>query len=116
MADIFVNSNAVGLNDGTTWADAYITFALAVTASISSDRIIIATVHSESIGVNTTYTLAGNNLIISSTVSGANTVTYQKAAAPQISPSANISLTFAGNTSFFNGVWVEGEWKDIFKY
>ena len=108
MADIFVNSNAVGLNDGTTWANAYITFALAVTASISSDRIIIATVHSESIGVNTTYTLAGNNLIISSTVSGTNTITYQKAAAPQISSSANISLAFAGNTSFFNGVWVEG--------
>lgn len=107
MADIFVNSNAAGANSGVDWANAYITLALAVTSSISGDRIIIANVHSENLGVNTTYTLSGNNVIVSSTVTGTNTVTYQKATAAQIGVSANISISFTGNTSFFNGVWIE---------
>lgn len=94
MADIFVNSNATGLNDGSDWANAYTSFASSTSAA-DGDRVIVATTHSEVIsGVNTTYTFGSNVSIITSTVSGSNTVTESKATTAQISFTSNNDLTF----------------------
>jgi len=47
MPDRAVDSNAVGTNDGTSWANAYTTLAAATAASTNADTIFVAPAHLE---------------------------------------------------------------------
>lgn len=65
-ATIYVDSNASGADDGTSWTDAYDLFSDAVTAWTTSDVIYVEDSHSESTAATITYTNAnatGANLI-----------------------------------------------------
>jgi len=65
MATFFVYSGATGLNNGTSWTDAYTAFGSAVTAAVTSGDIIkVHKTHTEELAVTTTYTfLASVNTI-----------------------------------------------------
>lgn len=55
MATRRVKSSAVGLADGSTWADAYTTIAAALTASASGDVVWVSSAHSENPAANQTW-------------------------------------------------------------
>lgn len=62
MAIYYVWSGAAGLNDGTSWTDAYTAFASAVTAaSTLGDIILIHKASSETLNADTTYTANSNH-------------------------------------------------------
>lgn len=105
MADFFVNSNATGLNDGSNWVNAFTTFTSGVSALVSTDRIILADVHSESIGASTTYTFPGSNIVITSTVTGVSTITSTRAAVFQIKITLG-NLSINGPVLFFGSYLV----------
>jgi len=108
MADFFVDSNASGSNDGSNWANAFNTFAAGVSALSVSDRIIIANVSAQSLSSNETYTFAGDNVVITSTVSGSNTITSIKAVSKQIDVTGSNDLTFNGNNTNIFGMSISG--------
>lgn len=51
MTDFYVDSNATGANDGTSFADAF-TSIYSVTGAAAGDRILVASDHSQSTGTN----------------------------------------------------------------
>lgn len=61
MAIYYVDSTAGGTNTGGSWANAFLTFAQAVTAAtLDGDLIYVSHAHSESVAADTTYTFAAN--------------------------------------------------------
>lgn len=69
MAFIFVDSTAVGLNDGSTWADAYTSFSSSISA-LDGDTVAVSTNHSESLPSTTLYAFGSNISIINCIPSG----------------------------------------------
>jgi hypothetical protein len=104
MSDFFVNSNASGSNDGSTWANAFATFSLGVAALSANDRLIVANVHSETLPGTSSFTLPSNSIITSSTVSGSTTVTSIKATSVQVESISNHTITMTGNSSSAYGL------------
>jgi len=99
MADIFVDSNAVGSNDGTTWANAVATLVIADGTASAGDTIAIADNHTETNAANTTYAFADNVKLICSTVSGSTTITATTALNDQL-----ITQVALDNTIIIKGV------------
>lgn len=67
MTAFYVNSGASGLNNGTSWTDAYTTLGSAVTAATGDgDIIYVHQTHNEELAADTSYTLANNIRIICS--------------------------------------------------
>lgn len=61
MATRYVFSGATGLNDGTSWINAYTTFGAAVNASnVNGDIIKIHKTHQEEIAADTNFTFVAN--------------------------------------------------------
>jgi hypothetical protein len=94
MAIYYVDSTATGGSDtGGSWANAFLTFAQAVTAaSTAGDFIYVSHAHSESLSADTTYTFAANVRVLcvnSSTGALATTAVIG-------AQSTNYSITFAG--------------------
>lgn len=67
MATYYVNSGATGgTNAGTSWTNAYLTFAQAVTAATGSgDIILVHYTHQDQTAADTTYTFGNNVSVIS---------------------------------------------------
>lgn len=59
MANVYVRSGAVGTANGTSWANAYLTLALAFTGSAAGDDFWISEDHSEQLGVVNTLLCPG---------------------------------------------------------
>jgi len=59
MAVIFVDSNASGANDGTSWGDAYTSILSAATNAASGDEVRVASDHLETFTSNTVITWIG---------------------------------------------------------
>ena len=108
MADVFVNSAAAGGGTGADWPNAFTTLAAGVAALSNGDRLILAETSSETASANTTFTLPGNNVIISSTVSGTNTITYSPATSAQFAITSNNLLTINGSNSTMVGCYFVG--------
>ena len=106
MADVFVNSAAVGGGTGADWPNAFTTIAAGIAAMVSGDRLILANTHSETATTNITFTMPGNNTIISSTVSGTNTITYSPATSVQFSITSANNFVFNGNDSSMLGCFI----------
>lgn len=65
MATYYVYSGATGLNNGTSWTDAYTAFGSAVTAaSASGDIIKVHKTHTENVGAGTTYTFLADVRVV----------------------------------------------------
>lgn len=82
MAIIYCDSNAVGLNDGTSWTDAYTTIQAAITAvTAGADVIHLASNHSEVISTS----ISGGSNIYSTAIYSVNSGTdvYEPATSPQ---------------------------------
>lgn len=114
MADIFVSSTSVGANDGTTWADAFTTLGAAITAASADDRVVVDSNHTETVA-DIAYNLLDRVTILSSTKTGATTVTYQKAASAQVtSTGANDDIDFnAPSAGYMFGMYIKAG-RDIF--
>jgi len=65
MATYRYNAQAIGANNGTSWTDAYQTFAAAVSAaSTNGDVILVHKTSQETLAANTTYTFLANISVI----------------------------------------------------
>tara|TARA_R110000772_G_scaffold60095_1_gene135607 strand:+ start:43 stop:1317 length:1275 start_codon:yes stop_codon:yes gene_type:complete len=95
---VFVDSNAVGLNDGSNWANAYSTLVLGAAAVLANDTVAMADNHTETNGANTTYSFANGVDLITSTVTGASTITATQALNDQL-----ITQLALADTITFNG-------------
>ena len=86
MADVFYDSAAVGLADGTTWANAYTTLATAVAGMGAGDTLAWANTSAEALTAGSkTFIFPADCTIISSTVSGSTTITSSPATTAQLS-------------------------------
>ena len=104
MADIYVDSNAVGANTGADWTNAYTTLALAAAVDVAGDTIYVAHNHNESIGATTTWAFATNNSVPSKLIC-ANT-----GATPPttVATTANIATTTSFSGTMQGGLYVYG--------
>lgn len=93
MADIYVDSNAVGANTGADWANAYPTLALAAAVDVAGDTIYVANTHNESNTINQTIALAG---ILANTVKVLCTTT---AATPPTTLTTGAKMSVGGSNA-----------------
>lgn len=112
MADVFIDSNAAGANDGTSWTDAYNAgtqadwSSAATDAATAGDRIIVADVNATvcssnfSVTVNANHTQDDPLKIIVSDVVGSTTVTpvtdYGTSGNGEIDGNASNDIQFNG--------------------
>lgn len=97
MATYRVYSGAAGANDGTSWTDAFTTFAAAVTAAnAASDVILVHYTHTEELGADTTYTFLANVRVICVDKDTSDAPTVMGTGAWIGNSTANRSVTFAG--------------------
>ena len=71
MATYYVDSNATGLNDGSSWTDAWTSIA-SITAVAAGDTVLVSSAHSETTSVNVippSSVVAPVKIISTSTVS-----------------------------------------------
>lgn len=93
MAIYYVRSGATGLNNGTSWTDAYTAFASAVTAATTNgDFIYVAHDHAEDLGADTTYTF-GAHVTVLCVNTGTGAVTTGGVIGPT---SSSVSITLNG--------------------
>ena len=105
MANVFVDSNAVGLNDGSDWANAFTTMVAGVAALSTGDSLIWADVSAETVGA-VTLSFPTGCFLITSTVTGTAVITTTTAASSQYSNTANNSsgdLRFNGTDLYVYG-------------
>ena len=101
MAIYYVRSGATGLNNGSSWTDAYTTFAAALGSIAANDFIYVAHDHAEDLGADTIYTI--NQAIV---VVCVNTVTNNPTTGARIGhTTSNRSITInASSKVLFYGI------------
>ena len=95
MATIYVDSNAVGTNDGSSWANAYALLSSADTAAVGGDTVLIASNHTES--TISTYTFASTSAASPITIISSNSGT-----------SAYQAGAYIGRSSTTAGISIQG--------
>lgn len=108
MADWYIDSAATGLNNGTSWTDAYTSY-VSLSGLSDNDRVWIASTHSESTASTYNPSLANNVTVISADkTSGTPPVT--RAAGASITTSASfpgLCNTTNDNIVYFWGITFE---------
>jgi hypothetical protein len=103
MATIYVDSNATGSNDGSSWSNAFTAFTSAISAlSAHGDIILISHLHSESLTTNTTLSFGYDCKVLSvDTSTGA--LTYGASL-------VNTAIWYFANRSvYFYGLFIDGQ-------
>jgi len=105
MPIIYCDSAAGGANNGTSWTDAYTTFAAAVAGMGAGDIIYLENNHSESFSANTTFSFPSNASVISV---DSGTGNYAKAGSAQLTHSTanNIVLSLTDRL-LMRGVYID---------
>ncbi len=105
MADWFVDSNASGLDDGTSWTDAFPTLLEGVDALSAGEDLFMAADHSETPAGNVTYAFPGAQTTINRVISalgGSSPETYDKADNIQVDNSSGIfDMIITGSVHFY---------------
>jgi len=107
MADIYVDSNAVGVADGTSWTDAYTTVAGAAGADSAGDTIWVASDHSENTAANVSWAWAGTiaspvRVISADKTSGSPPTTHTRGA--RIECGSDLTMNTTGTGVYFQGL------------
>lgn len=103
MATYYVWSGAAGLNNGTSWTDAYVAFGSAVTAAtLSGDLIKVHVGHTENLGAATTYNFANNVAAICVNKDAADAISEMDGTTNYIGHSTTAyTITFGGGYNVF---------------
>ncbi len=109
MANVYVDSNAVGGGTGADWANAYTTLTAALTAKAAGDSFWVAHNHGETQGSAMTLTSPGTaaNPCFVYCVNSSGTVPPVSAdlrITATISTTANSGLTFGGGYAYVRGI------------
>ena len=101
MANVFVDSNATGAANGTTWADAYTTIAAAAAADSAGDIIWVAEDHAESTASSVSWSWAGTEasptrLICADSASGEPPSTVATTGSVTVTGNNNLTIAATG--------------------
>lgn len=109
MADIFVDSAAVGTGTGANWANAYTTLAAATAVATNADTIYIANTHnaSQTTALTITCPTSPGLRILVVTPSGASGNSGLATGAIEAVGAANVAITINGY-AYFYGLSVYG--------
>lgn len=108
MATYYVDSNATGLNDGSSWTDAWTSLGSSLSVA-GGDKVLVANNHSETLAGNTVYswtnaTLSNPIQVISTNPSNGS---YTPATTIQIDGAASYyDLTISANV-IFHGIYLK---------
>jgi len=85
MATYYVDSNATGLNDGSSWTDAWTSLGSSLSVA-AGDTVLVSSSHSETVSSNTYYDYTNATSALPVKVISANSTTglYEKATSIQI--------------------------------
>ena len=106
MSNIYVDSNATGGADGTTWADAFTTLAAAAAVDSAGDIIWVAHDHSESTAAAVTLDWAGTEasptrIICANSSSGEPPSTLATTAVVSTTGASTITISNQASTSIY---------------
>lgn len=105
MADIHVYSGATGSNDGTSWTDAYTSFATAVSNVTNSDVILVHYQHNENASGDTSYTFTNTIVKVYSVDKDNSDALRAMGIDGQIDTSGNLNVLGATDGRiFFHGI------------
>lgn len=98
MATYYVWSGAGGANNGSSWTDAYTSFASAITAaSTNGDIVLVHKSHTENLGADATYTVSAKIFILCVDKDASNALAVMGASAWIGSNSAARNITMNGS-------------------
>ncbi len=101
MADIFVDSAAAGLNNGTSWANAYTSLG-STTGAAAGDTVYVDDGHSENISSTTTWTWTNGTADNPVRIYCVDKATNLKSTGAALVVTANVTLSLVGGT-FMHG-------------
>lgn len=116
MTIIYVDSNAGGANDGTSWTDAYTDLA-STTGAAAGDEILIEYRHSQTVAANTTLNFSNGTLhnpVRLYSVDKDNSDALRTGATYNLSTAAYYTMTWQGSLYIY-GVTQGGGYRQIFQ-
>lgn len=100
MANIYVDSNATGANDGTSWTDAFTTLAAGIDPVVAGDSVWVASDHSENSASPITLNFTGSSgfipVVSVDSASGEPPTTLQAGASIEVTGSSDLTLIANG--------------------
>lgn len=96
MPTYYVDSAAVGANNGSSWADAWTSIDSALTTVAADDTVLVDDGHSEDLGANKSYTISGASPVKVQSVDKAD---------DSLSPGAQVRNNGGSRDIYFYGTW-----------